>query len=345
MNTLTLPLLLCSVALAACAPADDMRLGLPLAAPTPASASQSARSERVDLGRMLFFDRRLSATREVSCASCHDVVNGGSGADRSHVSTGVSGRRGRRNAPTVWNASDRAALFWDGRAASLEAQAAGPLLNPDEMAMTDERAVERALERIRGYREAFARAFADERSASGRATISFREVVSAIATFERTLAAKASPFDRYASGGLDAITPEARRGWVRFQTIGCVACHGEPTFARGDYFVRFPLRPVPELDAVLGLTLDPGRGDGALTSNRTNTWRIPSLRNVALTAPYLHNGSVQTLDQMVRLMGRAQLAIALDDDDVRDIVAFLDSLTGVRPRVTAPTLPPDDAAR
>lgn len=276
-------------------------------------------AELVELGKTLFFEPRLSSTGEVSCASCHDLAAGG--VDGLAVSRGVAGRRGTRNAPTVWNAALRTALFWDGRAASLEAQAGGPILNPDEMGMPDEAAVVARLGALEGYRDAFARAFGD-------GDVTFARVVAALAAFERTLLTPGSPFDRWVGGDEQALTPAAKRGWLAFNRLACIACHGEPTFSSRDVFVRFPVRAVTDTPYVLGATRDRGRGELTGLARDDNTWRVPSLRNVALTAPYLHNGSVAKLEQVVRLMGRAQLATTLSDEDVADLVAFLESLSG-----------------
>lgn len=324
---------------AARAPSGAPTATVPAVAPAPRGNPMTA--EKVALGAALFFETRLSSSGEVSCASCHDIVAGGNGAGHTPVSYGIGGRAGRRNAPTVWNAGLRAALFWDGRAASLEEQAAGPLMHPAEMGMADAAAVTAALEASAEYPRAFAVAFADDRRRTGRARIELAEVVAAIACFERTLTTPDAPFDRAQRGEVDAMPEAARRGWATFQRLGCVACHGAPTFTGTDFFARFPLRAAPEIDYVLGVTQDPGRGDTAAGPRGNHTWRVPSLRNVALTAPYFHNGSATSLEQAVRVMGRAQLARTLTRAEVGDVTAFLRSLTGVRPDIR----PPDIARR
>lgn len=326
-----------AAALTACAPpaSDDA----PMPSPLSTTARPPDEAARARLGARLFFDARLSSTREVSCASCHDIT-GGSGTTRTAVAYGVGRRAGARNPPTVWNAALRAALFWDGRAQSLEAQALGPLTNPDEMGMTREGVV-RALAAVPGYRAEFAGAFASERAASGRDGIVLDEVLASLAAFERTLVTPDAPFDRACRGERGAISERARRGWSTFRELGCVACHAMPTFTGGDWYARFPLRAVPDLEFALGLTRDVGRGAVVTRPDAANTWRVPSLRNVAVTGPWFHNGSVASLDQAVRIMGRAQLARTLTDAQVSDLVAFLESLTGARPSVAAPPLPPD----
>lgn len=325
--------------LSACSPPSTSDLDCPMPLSVEAEPADPARASRDALGARLFFDPRLSATGEVACVSCHDL-GGGSGTIKSPFARGIEGRLGARNPPTVWNAAMRSALFWDGRAEDLEAQARGPLTNPDEMGMSEESVV-RVVESLRGYREAFALAFAEERRRSGRKRITFAEVASAIASFERTLLTPDAPLDRACRGERSTISEQAWRGFRTFRDVGCIACHGAPTFGGRDYFVRFPLRPVPDLDFALGFTRDIGRGAVVAQTNARNTWRVPSLRNSAVTGPYFHNGSIASLDQAVRVMGRAQLGRTLSDAEVDDIVAFLATLTGVRPAIPTPELPVD----
>lgn len=289
--------------------------------------SLEAPRARVDLGQRLFFDRRLSRTGAVSCASCHDLSDGGNGAGHDAVSTGIEGRRGTRNAPTVWNAGARSVLFWDGRASSLEEQARGPLLNPDEMGMPSEDAVVATVRNDERYRAAFLEAFDTD-------TPSFEQVVAAIAAFERTLVTAPSPFDRWRAGDSTALSARALEGWRLFRTIGCLACHGTPTFTTNDVFQRFPHRDAREAAWLFGFTADRGRGDVTQQAVDDHRWRVPSLRNVATTAPYFHNGSVPTLPQAVRVMARVQLARELSAQEVDALVAFLESLTGRPPQVT-----------
>ncbi len=307
--------------------------------PAPLSASAPAQADKVALGAKLFFDPRLSANRAISCASCHDIL-GGSGTIASSFALGVGGRIGARNPPTVWNSGNRSLLFWDGRARSLEEQAHGPITNPDEMSMTPDSAV-RALDQVAAYRTEFAVAFSKERAANRSNGISFDEIVSAIAAFERTLATPDSPFDLAARGDEDALGDRARRGYETFRDVGCIGCHGSPTFTSKDFYARFPLRPIPDLELSLGFTRDRGRLTSTGRRADASFWRVPSLRNVAVTAPYFHNGSISSLEQAVRIMGRAQLARTLTDEEVGDLVAFLESLTGRPPRLERPALPPD----
>jgi cytochrome c peroxidase len=293
---------------------------------------------KVALGKRLFFDRRLSPTREVSCQDCHHVTGPQpSGAGDAPVAYGVAGQRGGRNVPTVWNSAYRSALFWDGRADGLETQARGPLMHPVEMANAAPEAVLAAVLAIPAYRAELDAVFGPERAPGAEA--SFDEIAKALAAYERTLVTPDSPFDRFVAGEATALDDQQRRGWKKFQARGCIACHGAPTFTGQDYFVRFPLHRIPDEDARYGFSRDLGRYDVTLASADRNRWRVPSLRNVARTAPYLHNGSVSMLEDMVRIMGRAQLNRVLPEEDVVDIAAFLRSLTGAAPEQVPPTLP------
>ena len=271
---------------------------------------------KIALGRQLFFDRRLSKNQDVSCNSCHPLAR--YGVERERFSTGHRGQKGGRNAPTVYNAGHHLAQFWDGRAATLEAQAKGPMLNPVEMALPDGAAAERVLRSIPGYKPMFAAAFPADRS-----PITFDNAALAIGAFERTLVTP-SRFDRYLAGDDKALTAPEKEGLKQFIATGCAACHhGEGV--GGDLYQKLGVvKPLP------GLT-DPGRFDVTHDEADRFVFRVPSLRNVVLTGPYLHDGSVEKLDQMVVLMGRHQLGRELSKEEVSSIVIFLGSLTGQLP--------------
>ncbi|HYH17849.1 MAG TPA: cytochrome c peroxidase [Azospirillum sp.] len=333
--------------MAGIAPRPPVWRALPDTAPAP--ADNPTTPEKVALGQRLFHDARLSSDGRVSCASCHDVA-AGNGADGRRTALGVTGVPGPRNTPTVWNAAFQSVLFWDGRAASLEEQAAGPLLNPDEMGMPSLAAVADVVRADPSYREAFARAFGSGEGITGRT------VAAAIAAYERTLVAADTPYDRFVRGDADALTPAQRRGMALFQTVGCVMCHSGPNFSGASVFPRrSPYWTFPgsgrELAERYGLLADKGR---AAPGSRAGLWRVPSLRNVAVTAPYFHNGAVEDLGEAVRVMAATQLGAvvtddsrqrtaaiwsperaafdtvgrrALSDQDVGDIVAFLGALT------------------
>ncbi len=307
---------------------------LPLKAPEPADNPTTA--AKVMLGKQLFFDPRLSIDGTVSCNSCHDVT--GNGTDSRPVSVGVKGQLGGRSAPTVWNAAFLSAQFWDGRAPSLEEQAKGPILNPIEMGMPHQQAAVERIASIDGYRRQFAEVF------GGDQPVTYDNIAKAIAAYERTLITPNSPFDRYLRGDESALTPRAREGMETFQELGCIRCHRGPNFAgprmpEGEVFYQyFPAYP-SEYDEIYRLKEDLGRRNAGDIDAGPGLWRVPSLRNVALTAPYFHNGSVPTLEQAVRVMARAQLNREISSEEVERLVAFLESLTGEFTRQVPPRLP------
>lgn len=314
----------------------------------PAPAGNPTTPARVALGERLFFDPALSRNGAFSCASCHDPLL--AGADGRAGSVGITATAGRRNAPTVWNTAFQAVLFWDGRAASLEDQAKGPMVNPDEMGMPSLEAVERAVRADPAYRDAFADAF------GATTPITIDRIAEAIAAYERTLITPDTAYDRFVRGDGDALSPAQRRGMALFQSVGCVTCHTGPNFSgaslfgTGSPYRLFPANASP-YDQRYRLIDDKGRaGPGA----ERGVWRIPSLRNVALTGPYFHNGAVDDLAEAVRVMATVQLNAVLTDDprlgrmaewspeagtlavygrrvlsgaDIDDIVAFLHALS------------------
>jgi len=271
--------------------------------------------EKVELGKMLYFEPALSKSGNVSCNSCHNLADWG--VDHQTTSIGHKWQRGPRNAPTVFNAAFWSRQFWDGRAASLEEQAKGPPLNPIEMAMDSEEEIVQRLEKL-GYGPYFEKAF-------GTPEITYDRIAKAIAAFERTLITPNSLFDRWVRG--EAELPEAaKRGLKKVVEIGCTNCHTGPLFTNNE-FMPFPYGDDPGRKAITGKDED------------DHVFRVQSWRNVAMTAPYFHDGSVKTLDEAVRIMARVQLGIELSDADVADIVAFLKTLTGEPPKVTLPVLP------
>ena len=292
---------------------------------------------KVELGKQLFFDARLSSNGTLSCNSCHDVS--GSGTDNRTVSLGVGAKAGGRNSPTVWNAAFMTAQFWDGRAATLEAQAKGPILNAIEMTMPDEQAVIDRLSSIPGYKEQFAKVF------GGSNSLTYDNIAKAIAAYERTLITPNSAFDRYIKGNKKALSAAALRGMKEVETLGCTGCHNGVNFAgpalpMGEgFYQKFPT--FTDNDYVKKYKLDEDVGRAMVTKNEADQhmFRVPTWRNVALTAPYFHNGSVKTLHEAVRVMAKTQLDKDLAGQQVDDIVAFLNSLTGEFPKQTMPRLP------
>ncbi|NOY62313.1 MAG: cytochrome-c peroxidase [Gammaproteobacteria bacterium] len=303
----------------------------------PAPTDNPVTADKVALGKQLYFDPRLSIDGTVSCNSCHNVMSGGT--DSRPTSVGVNGQRGGRNAPTVWNAAYLTAQFWDGRAATLEDQAKGPPLNPIEMGMPSAAAVVERLNAIPGYVEQFKHVF------GGDNAVSYDNMAKAIATYERTLITLNSPFDRHLKGDKSALSAAQKRGMKLFADTGCTGCHNGANFAGPTtlpvgqgFYQKFPTYP-SDYDKKYGLSEDKGRYESTKNSDDMNMWRVPSLRNVALTAPYFHNGSVKTLSQAVRVMAKVQLNKTLQDEQVDDIVAFLNSLVGEFPVQSLPRLP------
>jgi cytochrome c peroxidase len=321
-------------------PAFDILQALPDKVPVP--KDNPLTHAKIALGKQLYFDRRLSVNGTVSCNSCHNVMAGGD--DGRPVSVGALGKSGRRNAPTVWNVAFQTVLYWDGRARSLEEQLHSHFLDDTVMAMPDARAVQDRLEKISGYRKEFAKAFGKEDAAT------LDNAAKAIASYIRTLVTPGSAFDHYIRGNQSALSASAKRGLNRFRDIGCMSCHFGVNFAgpapgpylkMGDGFYElFPNFVGSKYDEQYNLTADIGRYDFSRDPGEKRMFRLPVLRNIAVTAPYFHNGSVPTLSEAVRVMARTELNTTLTDKDTWDIVAFLESLTGHFPVQTMPRLPP-----
>jgi cytochrome c peroxidase len=312
---------------------------LPEAAPAP--AHNPTTPEKAELGEQLFFDPALSRDGTVSCVSCHDVY-GLAGADGRATARGIGNQMGARNAPTVWNAAFQSVLFWDGRAASLEEQAKGPLVNPLEMGMPSLAAVEERVRKDPRYKKAFARAF-------GSATpITIDRIAEAIAAYERNLITPDTPYDRFVRGEPGAMTSAQLRGMALFQSLGCNTCHQGPNFSAASIFDRsMPRRIFPANPTAYEKRYDLLSDTGAAGGKARGVWRVPSLRNVMLTGPWLHNGAVTELEEVIRIMASAQLGrtgryllwseqgatlheidvAAPSDDEIADIVAFLDALS------------------
>jgi len=301
---------------------------LPTEAPAPSDNPTTA--EKVSLGQMLYHDPRLSSTGTVSCASCHNTMLGGE--DNRPNSMGVNGQTGGRSAPTVWNSAFNKVQFWDGRAASLEEQAAGPVTNPIEMGMISWDEVVTRLKTIEGYQLAFEKAF-------GKDSISKETATKAIAAYERTLITPNSPYDKYVAGDKTALTEQQVRGMEKIGELGCTACHSGPAFNGPGMFQKFPVIPNAYFEAQYHFTKDKGLAEVSKNPADENLWKVPTLRNIALTAPYFHNGSVKTLEQAVTIMGQVQLGKDLTKEEIADIVAFLNALTGEFPKQAMPTLP------
>ncbi len=292
---------------------------------------------KIELGKQLYFDPWASSTGTVSCNSCHNIM--ANGTDNRPVSMGVHGDLGGRNAPTVFNAAFRSVQFWDGRARSLEEQAKGPLMNPVEMGMPSEVVITARIKSIPGYRKEFDEVF------GGPDPITFDHIAQAIASFERTLITSPSPYDRYRRGDKSALTSAAQRGLKLAQSAGCTTCHSGPMFngpaepMGTGFYMQFPLNSDNEYVKKYNLTADLGRFEVTHQDADKHMFVVQSWRNVEITAPYFHNGSVKSLDEAVRVMAKTQLNQTLTGAQVQDLVAFLDSLTGGFPHITMPRLP------
>lgn len=327
----------CLLALAAPAHADelmDTARGLfePIPTEAPAQPGVEATPERVELGKMLYFEPRLSESHAISCNSCHVVGLGG--VDMLSTSIGHRWQLGGRNAPTVLNAVFNTAQFWDGRAKDLEEQAGGPIQNPIEMASTHQHVVE-MLNAIPGYGVVFKKAFPDDPD-----PINIKNVTDAIALFEATLITPNAPFDRYLRGDENALTGEQKEGLRLFIDNGCAGCHSGINVG-GNQYQPFGVVELP--GAELLPPDDKGRFMVTKTPSDEYVFKVPSLRNIALTPPYFHTGRSWDLRQAVAVMGASQLGIELTDDEVDKITAFLGALTGEQPQVIYPILPPSVA--
>ncbi|WNG38945.1 cytochrome-c peroxidase [Archangium violaceum] len=280
--------------------------------------------EKVELGRMLYFDTRLSKNQDVSCNSCHDLNK--FGVDGKPFSTGHKKQLGGRNSPTVYNSGGHLLQFWDGRAANLEEQAKGPILNPVEMAMPSAERVVETVKSIPGYVTAFQKAFPGEAD-----PVTYDNLAKAIGAFERQLVTP-SRFDKFLAGDDKALSEAEKTGLKKFLDQGCQTCHNGA--AIGGSLQKLGL-------VVPFQSKDQGRFDLTKKEADRMIFRVPTLRNVAKTAPYFHDGSVKDLQTAVKLMAQHQFGKQISDDDAKSIVTFLDSLTGELPKsyIAKPKLP------
>lgn len=309
-----------------CAPLQAERLtSEPIQPIEPASFDEP---EKIELGKQLFFDPRLSRSGFISCNSCHNLSMGGS--DNLSTSIGHNWQEGPINSPTVLNSSMNVAQFWDGRAATLQEQAAGPINNPKEMASTHVLALD-VLRSIPEYRKEFAEIY-------GSDEIDIDRVTDAIAAFEETLVTPNSRFDQWLKGDDQALTQAELDGYKTFKDIGCTACHNGPA-AGGSSFQRMGVvEPY--------ITDNPAEGRVAVTGKDADrfSFKVPTLRNVELTYPYFHDGAHWQLEDAVDLMARLQLGRELEQQDIDNMTAFLKTLTGDQPDFSIPQLPPSNNA-
>ena len=290
----------------------------------PIEAAQVSDAGKVELGKKLWFEPRLSMSGIISCNTCHNLSMGG--ADNLKTSIGHGWKAGPVNSPTVFNSSLAIAQFWDGRAADLKEQAGGPIQADVEMNMPHTLAVG-ILQSIPGYVDEFKRVY-------GKDKIDIDMITDSIAEFEKTLVTPNSRFDKWLAGDDKALTGKELAGYTLFKESGCVACHNGPA-AGGTSFQRMGVVEPYKSSS-------PAEGRSAVTgvdADRFN-FKVPTLRNVELTYPYFHDGEARTLEEAVDIMGRLQLGRTYSADEIGSIVAFLKTLTGELPQIAMPILPP-----
>ena len=290
----------------------------------PIAAAKVTEPAKVELGKKLFFDPRLSKSGFISCNSCHNMSMGGS--DNLKSSIGDRWQKGPINSPTVLNASHNMAQFWDGRAKDLKAQAGGPIANPGEMGFSHELAVD-VLRSIPQYVSEFKQVFGNDK-------LTIDEVTIAIAAFEETLVTPNSRFDKWLKGDKKVLKTQELAGYKLFKESGCVACHNGINLGGNSY------QKMGIVEAFKTTSTAQGRADVTGKDADRFYFKVPTLRNVELTYPYFHDGSADTLMQAVDTMGRMQLGRKFSDKENAEIVAFLKTLTGDQPQFTLPILPP-----
>ena len=329
------PLLLLALSCATAGAADfggsDYPYPVPLGLKAPdVPADNPVTDEKVALGKVLFFDKRLSRDSTISCSTCHDPNKGWT--DQAPVSTGINGQKGGRSAPSVLNAALMELQFWDGRAKSLEEQAKGPIQNPIEMGFTHQEAVAR-LSAIKGYAPLFKKAFGDE-------YVSIDRIAMAIATFERTVLTGNAPYDRWLAGDKHAMSPAAVEGLRLFNDkdrANCAACHDGVNFSDSDFH-----------NTGIGGT-EPGRAAITGQAKDQGAFKTPTLRNLKYTAPYMHDGSKKTIGEAIDLYDEGGIKnpnldpkmkpLKLTEIEEADIAYFLDALNGDPVSISAPAMP------
>ncbi|WP_418178972.1 cytochrome-c peroxidase [Aliarcobacter lanthieri] len=264
--------------------------------------------KKVNLGKELFFDTSLSRTNTISCHSCHNLEQGG--VDNLQFSFGVDGKIGNINTPTVFNSTFNFVQFWNGRAKNLKEQVHGPITNPAEMDISFEELIEKI--RTTKYENKFKEIYQDG--------ITKDNISDAIAEYEKSLITPNSPFDKYLRGDENAISNKAKNGYKLFKEQGCIACHHGVNIG-GNLYSKFGTLIDIESDS---------KGRFEVTNNEIDKYyfKVPTLRNIELTFPYLHNGSIDNLEDTVKFMANYQLGQSLTQDEINNIVAFLLSLTG-----------------
>lgn len=308
---------------------EKLRLFGPLPEAMPSEANPIT-EEKIALGRMLYYEPRLSKSQQISCNACHMLDK--YGVDGQPTSDGHKGKTGDRNSPSVYNAAGHFAQFWDGRAADVEEQAKGPVTNPVEMAMPSEKVVLAVLKSMPEYVEAFRKAFPDDKD-----PITYDNMAKAIGAFERKLVTP-SRWDKFLRGDKTALTDEEKAGFNTFVQSGCQTCHQGVLVGGGLFQKLGAAKPWPD-------THDPGREKVTRNEADRMVFKVPSMRNVEKTGPYYHDGKVRTLEEAVSLMAEHQVDKKLTDAQVKSIVAWFKTLTGEIPTeyIKEPPLPKSTA--
>ena len=269
---------------------------------------------KVQLGKKLFFDPILSRDGTISCASCHDLQHGGD--DGMKFSIGIDGKRGNINSPTIYNAVFNFRQFWDGRAKDLKEQVFGPIENPVEMGHSMDLTV-KVLKKNNAYIKMFEAIYSDG--------ITHENVADAIAEFEKVLITPNSSFDKYLKGDKKAISKKAKEGYALFESKGCILCHHGINVG-GNFYNKFGIYKDSN-------STNLGRYNLTKREEDKYVYKVPSLRNVALTSPYMHDGRITELKEAVSLMTKYQLGRHMEEGEIDAIVCFLKSLTGEIPKI------------
>ncbi len=294
----------------------------------PILAPVITNEKKVSLGKMLFFEPRLSKSQVISCNSCHNLAMGG--GDNRPSSIGHKWAIGPIKSPTVYNAALHIAQFWDGRAADLKEQAGGPIQADNEMGSSHALATE-TIASIPEYKQIF-------KDVYGKDSISIQTITDAIAAFEETLLTPNSRFDQYLKGEDSVITAQEKNGYALFKSVGCIACHNGPAVGGNSFQKMGLVKPYKTENTKRGRISHTGKKEDDMK------FKVPTLRNVSMNAPYFHDGQYWTLQDAVKVMADIQLGKTLKTSEVKDIVAFLNTLDGERPSITLPKLPASTAA-
>ena len=302
---------------------------LNLFAPIPEGVEKPTMDDATKLGQMLFFDKRLSRGQDVSCASCHDLAK--TGQDGEVTATGTKKEKSKRNTPTLLNAGGSFAQGWDARATTIDELVMPHVLDPAIMGMPSEERVTETIESIPGYAAAFKKAFPDEKPAVSADTVS-----RALGTYTKKLFAR-SRWDRYLAGDKSALNDAELGGFAMFVEAGCTSCHQGKYIGATQSQKLGIAKPWPGPAGE-----EPGRFAATKQEADRGMWKVPTLRNVTQTGPYLHDGSVASLEEMTRLMARHQTGRELSEPQIKAIVTWLGTLNGEPPKeLTAkPQLPP-----